>query len=312
MSSRLAPTGLFSVAIVAALCGCASSGGEERSATVYTRPTVAVASFENRAPFPLGWELGHGMAAQLTASLAESPRMDVVDRAALNAVLDELDLQQDPRFRDEGRAEPGRLKNARYLIRGTVVDFTHVAGGGMHFMRGLLHGRFKGYVALVTIVVEVIDVQSREVDSNTFEGTAWAKEIQLETVYDGVGFGGRAFRKTPLGKATREAIDKAVIWLEERIASELWTPLVARVDGTQIYLNGGADRGIVVDEVLELVTAGEPIVDPATGDVLGRTPTSVSGRLRITAVHDQFAIAELIRGEPPHVGQRCRRITAPE
>jgi curli biogenesis system outer membrane secretion channel CsgG len=297
---------------LAVVSGCASTGADDSASTAYARPTVAVASFENRAPFPLRWELGHGMAAQLTASLADSPRMDVVDRAALNAVLDELDLQQDPRFRDEGRAEPGRLKNARYLIRGTVVDFTHVAGGGMHFMRGLLRGRFKGYVALVTIVVEVIDVQSREVDSNTFEGTAWAREIELETVYDDVGFGGRAFRKTPLGKATREAIDEAVVWLEERIASELWTPLVARVDGSQIYLNGGADRDLMVGEVLALVSSGEPIVDPATGDVLGRTPTEVVGRLKITAVHDQYAIAELIRGDPPTVGQRCRRIAAPE
>ena len=297
------------VAIVAGcLAGCASSGGDQRESAAYTRPTVAVASFENLVPFPLRWELGDGMAAQLTASLSESPRLDVVDRATLNAVLDELELQQDPRFRDEGRAETGRLKNARYLIRGTVVDFTHTAGGGMHFMRGLLRGRAKGYVALVTIVVEVIDVQSREVDSSTFEGTAWAKEIEIEAVYGGIGFGGRAFRKTPLGKATREAIDKAVAWLEERIASELWTPMVARVDGGQVYINGGLDRGLVVDEVLELVTSGEPIVDPATGDILGHTPTEVVGRVRITAVHEQFAIAELLRGDPPVVGQMCRRL----
>ena len=119
----------------------------------YVKPVVAVESFDNRAPFPLKWNLGDGMADQLLGSLARSGRVTIVSRSALPAVFQELNMQNDPRFRSEGRATPGRLKNAQYLVRGTITDFTHTAGGGLHFLRGLSHGRTSAQVAVVTLAL---------------------------------------------------------------------------------------------------------------------------------------------------------------
>lgn len=275
-------------------------------------PVVAVESFENRAPFPLRWDLGEGMAEQLTAALVRSGRFEVVSRASLGSVLDELELQRDPRFRSQGRLEPGRLKNARYLVRGTVVDFGHTAGGGLHFMRGLVRGRTKGYVAEVTITLGVIDIETREERSASFEGQAWAGEAGVEAVYGKVAFGGSAFYRTPLGHATEEAIWKALHWLVEQVASDSWQPLIARVESDRVYLNGGLDRGLQVGEELEVFAPGEAIIDPASGDILGHTEERRLGRLRVLSVEDRFAVAEIVDGEAFAVGQSCRRLAAPD
>lgn len=294
------------VALLIGFAGCSSSGKVEK-ASRFVKPTVAIESFENRAPFPLRWDLGDGMADVLSAELTDSRRVKIVSRIDLNSVLDELELQQDPAFREQGRATPGQLRNAQYLVRGTVVDFTHTAGGGFHFMRGLMRGRTTGYVALVTIALSVIEVETREVYTATFEGRAWAASIEIGSEYSGVGFGGKAFFKKPLGKATREAINDAVGWLVEQVASSEWIPLIARIDGDLIYVNGGADRGLAPGEDLVVVEPGSPIIDPATGDVLGNTKERIAGRLRVVEIADRYAVAEILQGDYFRVGQRCRR-----
>jgi curli biogenesis system outer membrane secretion channel CsgG len=297
--------------LTAGLAWSCRSAGPIGDPERFVRPVVAVESFENRAPFPLRWDLGEGMAEQLTASLVRSGRFEVVSRASLDSVLDELELQHDPRFRPEGRLAPGRLKNARYLVRGAVVDFGHVAGGGLHFMRGLVHGRTKGYVAEVSITLTVVDIETREERSASFEGQAWAGEAGVDAVYGKVAFGGSAFYRTPLGHATEEAIWKALHWLVEQVASETWQPLIARVEEDRVYLNGGLDRGVVVGEELEVLAPGEAIIDPATGDILGHTAERLVGRLRVVMVEDRFAVAEVVEGDSLEVGQSCRRLDRP-
>lgn len=296
--------------LIAAAYSCGSTGPIGEPAK-FIRPTVAVESFENRAPFPLRGELGDGMADVLTAGLVKSGRFKVVSRAELGAVLDELALQHDPRFREQGRVTPGRLQNARYLVRGSVVDFTHTSGGGLHFMRGLVRGRAKGYVALVTITLAVIDIETREVLSSTFSGRAWAAEASLEATYRDISFGGKAFYRTPLGHATEEAIWKALQWLVEQVADSEWYPLIAKIEDRTVYLNGGHDRGLTVGEELQVREPGEAIIDPATGDILGHGRERELGRLRVLEVADRFAIAEILSGTELRVGLSCRRQPAP-
>jgi curli biogenesis system outer membrane secretion channel CsgG len=299
---------VVALVLLAATSGCRSSAGPIGQPARFVRPTVAVEPFENRAPFPLKWDLGDGMAEVLTASLTSSGRFDVVSRASLDSVMHELDLQRDPHFREEGRVAQGRLKNAHYLVKGTVVDFSHVAGGGLHFMRGLVHGSVKGYVALVSITLEVIDVETRAVLSNTFEGQAWASEASVEAVYHDIAFGGEAFYRTPLGHATRDAIWQALHWMVDQVASAEWHPLIARIESGTIYLNGGHDRGMRVGELLDVREAGEPIIDPASGDILGQVGEHTVGRLRVASVADRFSIAEVVSGEGFRIGQSCTRL----
>jgi len=310
--SNLRFTAAVPLSAVLLLCsGCQTYDGPIGQPARFVKPVVAVEKFRNRARFPLGWSLGDGMAEMLVAALVRSQRVTVVSRAALSSVFDELELQRDPRFRKEGRVGRGRLKNAQYLIRGRVIDFTHTAGGGAHFLRGLTAGRASASVAMVTIAVSVINVESRQVFTETFKGSAWASQASLKATYKDVSFGGDAFRRTPLGKATQEAIWSAVQWLVRRVAGRAWQPLIAKIEGDVLYLSGGRDRNVRVGEDLEVRVPGQPIVDPATGDEIGRGPVRVVGRLRVTEVRPKLCLARILSGKDFRVGQMCHRLTPP-
>jgi hypothetical protein len=167
-------------------------------------------------------------------------------------------------------------------------------------------------VALVTITLAVIDIETREVLSGSFSGRAWAAEASLEATYRDISFGGKTFYRTPLGHATEEAIWKALQWMVEQVADSEWYPLIARIEGSTAYLNGGHDRGVTVGEELQVREPGEPIIDPATGDILGHARQRDIGRLRVIEVAERFAIAEILSGaELLQVGQSCRRISVP-
>ncbi|HRU05859.1 MAG TPA: CsgG/HfaB family protein [Candidatus Brocadiia bacterium] len=307
---KLASLFIRGAALLAVTAAGCRSPGPIGDPSAFEKPSVAVESFVNRAPVFSQWRLGEGMASQLSAMLVKSDRVSVVSREALAAVMGELAMQDDPRFRPEGRVAKGRLKNAQYLIRGEVTDFSQVAGGGVYALRGLVSGSTRSEVAMVSIVVSVINVESREVLSRTFSAKAYAAAGSLETEYKGVAFGGDAFYRTPLGEATQEAIWDAVNWIVDNIASEAWAPRVARIEEGVVYVTGGLDRGMKAGDEWEVWEPGEPIRDPATGDTIGRGKERVFGRVRVDEVQARMSLAKAVAGQGFRVGQRLRKTGA--
>jgi len=269
-----------------------------------------VASFENRSGFAGQWEIGTGMADLLVSELIASQHVVVVERGQLDKVVDEIRRQRQRLFRPEGRVNEGRLRNAQYLIRGVINDFSQVGGGSLAlWFRRLLTLGAGGYRARVALTLTVIDVESGEIEGSVSSAaTASAGEAYVGAEYKGIAFGGDAFFKTPLGVATRKAIHRGVNALLKTIPKESWEPMIAEVLGDRIVLNGGINRGFVVGAVYEVRHAGRPITDPATGEVLSLLPGPVVGKLRVTDVHRDISYAEAIEGAGFQRGQRLIRI----
>ena len=82
-------------------------------------------------------------------------------------------------------------------------------------------------------------------------------------------------------------------------------------DGT-VIINGGRDRGIASGHEYEVLEAGEPILDPDTGDMIGQQRGKCLGRLRVCEVYNRYSVAKATSGEPQsfQVGQRCRKVEA--
>ena len=112
-------------------------GGFGRNPDDYVKPTIAVMKFENRASFPLGWNLGGGMQEVLVDRLMETNRYHVVERQELDSVMNEIQFQQSGATRPQGKAATGRIKNCQFLIKGVVTDFGHVSSkdAGVAFQR---------------------------------------------------------------------------------------------------------------------------------------------------------------------------------
>lgn len=289
---------VIGIGILACLAGCTSSGRLPRSVRKYELPTIAVLEFENKAMFPYDWYIGQGVSDLLVDSLVKTRRYTVLSRRELGPVLTELEAQKDPHFRPEGKVEQGRLKNAQYLIKGAVTEFTHTAGGGLWATQRRLTLRGRGVQAVVAITLYVIEVESSQiVAAKSVEGRATAGSLSLEGSYKGTRFGGRAFFRTPLGEATQKAMKKALKAISKHIGRRPWLPRVAEVQDGTVLLTGGKDRVVREGTLFAAYGRGENIVDPATGDVLGVHRGKRTAVVRVTAVEARYSVAEIVEGK---------------
>jgi len=262
------------------------------------RPVLAVTSFENRSNFKGQWKLGSGMADLLTSELLRSRNFVLVERQHLQNVIGEIDMQRNQRFRYEGRVDTGRLKNAQYLVRGVINDFSQVGGGSLFVAFRILFLGGRGHTARVALTLTIVDVESGQiVDSVQCAGKARARRAYGKGRYKDVTFGGEAFFKTPLGTATRDAIRRGVRGLTEKMPREYWEPMVADVlqDG-HVLVNGGTDRGVKAGTVYNVQTAGRKVTDPVTGDLLSVIPGALIGRIEVTTVDERISHAKIVQG----------------
>lgn len=261
------------------------------------KPVVAVVDFENKASFSGQWNLGAGMADLLVNQLVESERVVVLERQHLGDVVGELVRQGQELFRAEGRAPRGRLKNAQYLIRGTVTDFTVTGDTSGWFGTDQAAVRGRSQRVRVALAVKVSDVASGEIlTAVRTEGTASSGGLGANINYKGVSFGGDAFFRTPLGKATETALRRAVKKILHDLPRQRWQPRVAEVTEGRVIINGGKSVGVKPGAVFVVRGAPREVKDPVTGNVIDVIPGKISGRIRVIEVKDSASYAENLEG----------------
>ncbi len=260
-------------------------------------PTLAVLEFENRSGFSGQWNLGSGMADILTTRLVDSGRVTVVDRRSIEEVQRELRRQENRFFRREGAAQQGRLRLARYLVRGTVTDFTVTGDTSGWFASSDVSARARSSRARVAVNLMVSDVETGEIISSVQSaGHASGRGLGGGAQYRSLNFGGDAYFRTPLGRATEMAIDRAVRRVLRDLPPIYWEPLVAEVDGARVIVNGGRNVKLQPGQRFSVHEEPHHVTDPLTGDVIDITPGRVTGRIELTIVKDLSSEARLLQG----------------
>ncbi|HUT01041.1 MAG TPA: CsgG/HfaB family protein [Phycisphaerae bacterium] len=299
----------------AAGMACAGCGNSlSRDAAKYIKPTIAVMKFENRAPFPMGWDLGTGMRDILVDRLCATQRYYVVERPELGSVMRELQFQNSGATRGQDRAAVGRLKNAKYLIKGTITDFGHVSTQRGFLGLPTLEALGGSQRAVMGLTVYVVDVESGEiVSSESIEESVRAGDLSITAQYRDVALGGSVFYRTPLGRATAKVIGKAVKEITRTIAARPWQPRIALVQDTgTVVINGGRNRRVRSGASYQVYRLGAPIVDPDTGDVIGHRPGTAIGQIQVRDVQRLYSVASIVNGSSRsfQAGQRCRLVSA--
>lgn len=261
-------------------------------------PTLAVMEFENRAGFTGQWNLGTGMADLLTARLLESGRVTLLERKYIDELIRELHRQENRLFRKEGAVPQGRLRPARYLVRGTVTDFTTTGDVSGWFATRDGEARARASRARVAVALTLSDVESGEIlGSVQGAGHATARGAGGAVRYGSMAFGGDAYFRTPLGRATDIAIGRAVRSLLRDLPVAYWEPRVAEVEDDRVIVNGGQNVGLKAGT--RFVVRGGPrqITDPVTGEIIETVPGRVQGRIELREIKERSAHARLLTGE---------------
>ncbi len=276
----------------------------------YDKPALAVITFENRSNAPLNWKLGEAVAELLSDSLYRTGQFRVLEREHLDAVIEEQELQSAGITRDERKVPVNRLKNARYLVKGSITEFANVNQSGLDLGVGSLRLGGGGMHAVVSIALKVTEVESGEIlFSQVVTGKTYIGEAAAATNYKNVSFGGTHFFQTPLGEALREALDEGVSSISEVLGQKLWQPTIASVDGRTIMLSGGKDRRMKIGTRWHVRKGGDLVRDPETGDLLGRSVGDVIGILLVLEVADRYSVASILEGKDFERGQKLELIS---
>ena len=262
------------------------------------KKTVAVSRFENSTDTAGQAAVGAAMADQLADALIQSGKFVVIERQTLEDVIAEQDIAASGRAAVSGTAQTGKIIPAQILLKGTVSEFeaeTQKGGTGIT-VSGISLGSSKSQ-AHVAVIVRIIDSTSGQVlDSVRVEGEARAKGLKLGIDKGGVDFGTESFKKTPLGKATQIAIDKAVIEISERLGKIPFEGRIVKIEGDTIYTNIGSRNDVAEGSIFNVVVEGEALTDPVTGESLGagRAP---AGTIKVHSIEEKFSKAAAQSGQ---------------
>ena len=267
-----------------------------RDHVVYVPPVVAITDFEDRTNFSGQWNLGGGMAEILVERLLADGSVEVLERRHLDGVLGEIVRQGRDLFRREG--PQSRVMNARYLIRGVVTDFTVTGDASGWFGGDSVTSRLRGSSARVSLYVTVSDLETDQIISAVrSEGASSGGGVRGQITYTDFAFGGDAFFRTPLGRATQQAIDRAARQILAEIPREPWDPRVAESGVDRVIINGGENVGLRPGDRFYVRVTGRRVTDPVTGDAIETVPGRVVGIVEVRTVHPLSSHAILLEGE---------------
>jgi len=275
------------------------------ASTAGVKARVAVARFGANDRFAQaygGWDIGGGLAAQLVTELIAGGNVIVVERAVLSQILREQELGASKLVTKETATRVGDMLGVDYLLVGEVTEFEQKAvGGGVQI--GFLSGIFpkasaEFSAAHVGIDLRIIDTATGEIlHSQRVEGRAWERAGALQANSMGLlTFGGDAFDKTPLGKATRKVIQDALTFTMGVIAGQLenydWLGKIIHQEESLFYINVGAVSGMRIGDNLSAFTIKKVLTDPETNQVVGTIEEEV-GRMTVVSVSEKFVKAKM-------------------
>jgi curli biogenesis system outer membrane secretion channel CsgG len=244
-------------------------------------------------------EFARSLTEALTTSLVATAQFIVLERLALTQVQQEQDLGASGRVNKETAADAGKLMGAQVLITGDITSFAY----GRSSMGGKLTNVFKGLTAGVERVSASVSIDLRLIDAVTGEviasikgdGDAAQQGVTADLIRDEKKYDGSMSLSTPLGKASREAIQKAIAGILANIPKMKWSARVIDFRDGVVYVNAGTGYGMKPGTALEIFDPQPALIDPQTGRNLG-SPDRLIGEVVIERVDTEYSTAKVVSG----------------
>ncbi len=183
------------------------------------------------------------------------------------------------------------------MIRGAVTEYeaSKAGGAGGIAVHGIGIG-VGGSVAHVGLDIRIYDTSTGEVlQSHRAVGEAKTTGLAVGGVSGDVAFGAGGYWKTPLGEATRKAINNAVDFIVREMENIPWQSSIIKVEKNVVYITGGQDMNLSAGAIYNVYGVGEELIDPATGLSLGKEESRI-GRIEVTSVEEKFSKAKILEG----------------
>ncbi len=222
----------------------------------------------------------------LEEALVNSGRFEVIAGTQRDNLLKEQGFSNSDLVDPAQNAKVGRMLAARYVVSGTCQSITTTtkSTGGFGRLAGI------GDQNLGSKVSAQIQIQMTDLESGTI---LLARSYNEKSSQDS-GFG------TSKTDNPQEAGYRGIITtVAQRFVGELGgtvpiEALIVLVEGGRVALSAGSSAGVSAGMRFEVYSEGEPIRNPATGEILSRRTTKWAV-LRVTDVEEKLAWAEIVK-----------------
>lgn len=261
---------------------------------------IGCKNFANQAGWSGSWDIGNNLSIMLESALYDTGRFVMVEREQLSDVLVEQDLNAGGRTAGaKNVAKTGLLRPAKYLATGALIEASEDTSGGRGGVsfKGISLGGGKSK-ARVKIVAKLVDTTTGQVmKKKEFVGVAGKANMSVGLRYKGLGTEVGGFKKTPLGEAAQDCIIQYAKWLALEIEKEKFDAAVVKVDRDgMVIINRGAEHALPVGKEMVMCEEGELLLDPGTGEVLGREKGKDLGQLKVERVDEKISYCSVTSG----------------
>lgn len=302
---------LWRVAIIAmalalaAACADKHTRSYRRLREAKLKKVVAVADFKMEK-VRYGPDVAHNLGDMLVDKLVGTGKFIVVerDREAIDLALDRA-AEREQAARQSGRsvgsgAQAGRALAAQALFVGAVTGVgkgSTVGGGGAGWGGGGFGAGGMGVSSdRVSVAIRWYDTTSLEI-LNSHECSKTRASLGFLGAGmggGGIGAGGGVLRST-LHKTFSRALDRCVRWIVREMDSIPWEGRIVKTSDDDVYINAGSDIGVIAGLKFEVFSAGEDLIDPVTGAILG-VEEAPSGEIEVTEVKPSYSVAKATSG----------------
>lgn len=271
------------------------------------KPRIAVMSFENNSTFSYwGDNLGSAAADELITQLVRAGTFIVVERAQVNAILEEQHFGLSGAVDASTAAEIGKILGVQAVLMGSITQFSvDRRSAGMGALRvSFTEAESRMDVRLVsTTTAEILAIAEGQ-GKKRMGGVGW-EDFDFEREFD-VGLAQEALRP-----AVETAVEEIVAQAEVLAAL---APVVApgEVVGSPeegiVYIDKGTGDGIQVGQFFDVYRIVDEIRDSA-GNILDEVTEKV-GVIQVTQVLSQSSICSVVEGEAQE-GDRISEASTP-
>lgn len=246
------------------------------------------------------YSLGQGVADELVTGLLATERFRIIEREAVDKVLEEQNLGRDGVIDPQTAAKIGKILGVQYLVIGRITDFSTTDDNDI--LANPNHNNPMGM--RLTKTTSRVSIDARMVDATTAEiltgvtgtGKKTTINIGLITKEGGISFGDKNFEKSDLGKAFRQAANSAARQLATKAYEDTAltiSGMIAYVSADRIIINVGKKDGVETGMVFKVAHKLAALKDPATGEVIGEATEPIA-EISVIEVKEKSASCKIV------------------
>ncbi len=254
---------------------------------------IAVSNFENSSTWAWwGDNLGRAAADELATQLVQTGKFTVIERAQLDAILQEQNLGASGAVTAATAAKVGKLLGVQLMLTGSITAFsikrTSIGLRGI----GGTYSNAESKVDARLVNTETGEIMIVAVgQGNKRMGGGYFKGVSAEQTFD----------QGAAQEALRPAVEQVVLKLSEQTASlQSMTPAapegqIVSTRAGSYYINRGAGAGVKVGQKFNVHHVVDEIKD-ADGKLLDKV-IEQTGVLEVTQVLANSSVCKLVSGK---------------